>query len=156
MFKKLWKLILVILIIIIAIYFPAILAFIGEALAAAFPMMAPTIAAILPGLAAIPWWVGAAAGVGLAYLVDPSTTKEIIGDAGEVVGEVGKAVGGVVGDTAGALVKKLAPVLIAAGAAWLIFFRKKKDEPQQIEVTTPEPLPPTESVKDAEATNANV
>lgn len=125
MWKKLWKLILVIIIIIIAIYFPVILLYVGEALASAgFAGMA---AATIAFAATVPWWVGAVVGLGLAYIVDPDTTSEIIANVGEVVGDVTGAIGGVAGDALTAFLSKVWPLALGGLAAWYILRDPKPD-----------------------------
>lgn len=102
MFKKLWKFLLVILIVVVAFYFPAIMTsittwFSGLTGWAVSP-------ALMTAIASAPWWVGLAAGVGLSYLIDPETTTEVVKD-----------VAGAAGDLAGAVVDG-----ITSSVNWLV------------------------------------
>lgn len=129
MFKKLWKILLVILIIIIAFYFPAILTsaltwFTGVTGWAASGTM-------LAAIASSPWWVGLAAGIGLAYLIDPETTTEVIKD---IATAATNTVETVVGAVAGALTGSGTALLIAGGALLFFFAKKKKDTEPMKEV----------------------
>lgn len=126
MWKRLWKLILIIIIIIIAIYFPAILLMLSEFVVT---LGGPALgAAMAATIASIPWWVGAMVGVGLAYVIDPGTTKELAKDVGDAAGAIGGAVGDIVGKTASSFLSGAGPIVLAIGAAWLLLRKDKSKE----------------------------
>jgi len=127
MFKSIWKILLVIIIIIVAIYFPFIIVAIGDWLTSV-GLLTVSDATLAAFAATIPWWVGAAVGVGLAYVIDPSTTGQLITDVGNVASTVGGVVGSVLGSTASALLSGLLPILIGVGAVWLFAKSRHKDD----------------------------
>lgn len=115
--KKLWKLFLGIALVLFVIYFPAIVSSIGSWLTSSGFLTAGT---TIAGLAGIPWWGAAAIGVGLAYLVDPATTTELISDIGSLAGDVAQVAAEVVGDVAGSVLSNLWPLLLGIGAFLLL------------------------------------
>lgn len=131
---KLWKLLLFILIIVIAVFFPAIIATIGNWISTLFTGVGLSEAA-LAALKLLPWWVGAAVAVGTAYLIDPETTQELASDIGGLVGSVGGAIlgGAVTALTGGNLL-----LFAAAGLGLYLFLgrKKDKDEPPPAETDT--------------------
>jgi hypothetical protein len=126
--KRLWKVLLVIIIIafILIALSPAVAGAVASWLTTAG---FPTLAAVVTGIGglALPWYVAVGAALGLAYLVDPDTTTEIISDLGEVVGEVGGAVGDAVGDVAGGLLKNAWPWILGGVALWFAFTGNDED-----------------------------
>lgn len=128
--KKIWKLLLVVLIVIIAFYFPVILATMAQWMASvgfAIP------AGFVASLATIPWWVGAVVGVGLAYLIDPDTTKEIISDAGEIVKEVGSVVADATSSVVGSFLSSPLGLVAAGFGLFWLFGRREDDDKQMIQ-----------------------
>lgn len=118
MFKKLWKWILLILIIIIAIYFPAILVALSSWTSAVFGVGIS--GAVLAAAAAAPWWVGAVIGLGLAYLVDPDTTSEIVEDVAGGAKDIIDKVVDVGADALESVTSRLWPWLLGIGAFFLL------------------------------------
>lgn len=118
MFKSLWKVFLIVMVIVFAFYFPQILTsfstwFTGLT---GWTMSASVITAVNST-----WWVGLAVGLGLAYVIDPATTSEIVRDTGKAVVEVaGAAVTGVTSSWMGIA------AIVAGG--WLLLGRSKKTE----------------------------
>lgn len=135
MFKKFWKIILVIFII-ICIFFVPIAAALGPWLVAnGWPLLG---AFLQTAAATMPWWAGAAVGLGLAYTVDPDTTTEIIEDLGKVAGTVGGAVVGAVTSTVGAALGSTPVLLLGLGILAFYLFRSRSDDDA-------EPTPPAVS-----------
>jgi len=117
MFKKIWKIILVILIVLfIAIALSPVVA---EAVAVWFTTAGfPILASLVVGLSnlALPWYVAMGAAVGLAYLIDPATTSEIVTDVADVAVKVGGAVVGALTS----VVSSAWPILLLVGAFFLL------------------------------------
>lgn len=144
MFKKLWKIILVIFIV-ICIFFVPIAASLGPWLVTnGWPLLG---AFLKTAAATMPWWAGAAVGLGLAYTIDPDTTTEIIKDLGEVAGTVGGAVVGAVTSTIGAAVGSTPLLLIGLGI--LAFWWLRSDSDDEVPPSGPAPQQQTKGVGDA-------
>lgn len=130
--KKFWKIFLVIFIVVM-IFFP----FIAPALATwASGAGLTTLAGLITSLGSLPWFVTAAAGIGLAWLADSSTTKEIIQGAsdaasavadgvGQAAGSVVDNVGDVVNHATSALLSN--PLILGLGALAIYWFFFKDD-----------------------------
>jgi hypothetical protein len=150
--KKFWKIFLVIFIVVM-IFFP----FIAPALAAwASGAGLTTLATLITSLGSLPWFVTAAAGIGLAWLADSGTTKEIIQGAsdaasavadgvGQAAGSVVDNVGDVVNHATSALLSNPLVLGLGALAIYWFFFKddtkdtyvgrisdQKKDEPKKV------------------------
>lgn len=123
--KKLWKFLLVLIILAFAFAFPAIATAFGELLASIGLTGAP--AAITSLLANAPWWLGAAVGVGLAYVIDPETTTEIITDVANAAGALGSAAASAAADVVGTFLSSPVGIGLLAFGAWFFFFRDDKE-----------------------------
>lgn len=137
MFKKLWKILLVIFII-ICIFFVPLAATLGPWLVTnGWPLLG---AFLETAAATMPWWAGAAVGLGLAYTIDPETTTEIISDLGELAGTVGSAIVGAAATTAGALFGSTPLLLIGGGLLvfWLLKNRREAEESEQAAAAAPD------------------
>lgn len=122
MLKNFWKIFLVVAIIVIAFTFPAIVTAIATwAQGVGF---AGAVASTTAVLAALPVWAGAVVGLGLAYLIDPETTSEVIGQVGTAAGSVVAAVGSAVSSG----LSSVWGLLAAGGLAYYFFFMDKKKE----------------------------
>jgi len=119
MLKKIWKIILLLIIIIVCVFFPEIIIAIGGYISS-LGLLTISSTALAAFAASIPWWVGGVVGLGLAYVIDPDTTDQLISGLGDVAATVGGAVGGVIGSTASALLSKLLPFILAAGGVYLL------------------------------------
>lgn len=125
MLKNFWKIFLVVAIIVIAFTFPAIVTSIAtwaEGVGFAGALTSTKLV-----LAALPVWAGAVVGLGLAYLIDPETTSEVIGQVGTAAGSVVAAVGSAVSSG----LSSVWGLLAAGGLAYYFFFmddKKKKDD----------------------------
>lgn len=133
---RLWKFLLVIFIVVM-IFFPVLAPAIASWLSTAgFTGLAGVVTAI----GTLPWWATAAAGLGLAYALDPSTTTSIISDAGKLAGSVVGAVGSAVGAGVSALSSSILPLLLGGVAIFFLLSKGKKDkQPVVVESTQ---LPP--------------
>lgn len=130
MLKNFWKIFLVVMVIVIAFTFPAIVTSIATwAQGAGF---AGAVAATTSVLAALPVWAGAVVGLGLAYLLDPETTSEVIGDVGKAAGNVAAAVGSAV---AGGL-SSIWGLLAAGGLAWWLWTSGSEKKNEAVEGST--------------------
>lgn len=127
-FKKLLKLFLVALIIVVAFYLPEILTFLAESIGS-FLGFVPS-AGLLESFASIPLWVSGAIGVGLAYLIAPGATTELITDVAKGVGAV---VSTVVSTVAKATSSLWLPIALGLGAFFLLR-KKKNDEKVEVEL----------------------
>lgn len=128
--KRIWKWLLIIFIIVIALFLPPVLTFLGEWLVGAgFLQAGFTLGAWGALAASAPWWVGAAVGVGLSYLIDPATTTEIITDVAAGAAKVGgKAIDVVLGFASQVLNSPLGLAAAAFGLYWLFGRDKEKDK----------------------------
>lgn len=124
MFKKLWK-ILIVIFIIICIFFPYIYVALASAVASWSPLLATAITGIGNAIAAgqIGAWVTGAVGLGLAYILDPDTTTEVIQAVGNVAAKVVDTAVGVAANAASSVTGKLLPWILGGVA---LFFVVKK------------------------------
>lgn len=139
MFKKLWKILLVIFIV-ICIFFPFLIPALITALGTAWPATT----AFLTSLAAagIPWYVYGLVGVGIAYAIDPETTSEIIQDTANLAGTIVGAAAGVVSTGASALLSGFGGWLLAGLGVFLLLREGKQGDAtnsQQRNAATPAP-----------------
>lgn len=108
MFKKLFKILLIIFIIALVVIATGgvggafSIACSDFLVSAGFPVLGSFVTSI--AALGIPWYVATAAGLGLGYLIWPDATIELISDIGTVAETVGTTVAGVVGATGSALV----------------------------------------------------
>lgn len=120
LFDSIWFWVLVVLVILIAIYFPGVLTTLWGWVTSAWGWLASL---------GLPWWGWCLLALGLAYAIDPEGTTQFIHD---VVGWVGDLIGDVVGAAASGLFSSPIGILIAIGlGVWLVpkLFKKKDDEP---------------------------
>lgn len=125
MFAKLWKILIVIFIVICFLIVPFAAPIAGWLTTAGFPLLAGLVTAAGSNLA---WWALGAAGIGLAYMIDPATTAEAIGDIADVATEVVKAGGDAVQAAADVLVgvagsaaSGLVPVMLIGALGFLAY-----------------------------------
>lgn len=137
MFKKLWKILLFIVIIIFCLW-PIVGPFLAAfAMEAGMTTLATFFTASAGALASLGGWgylISGAVGVGLAYVVDPDTTTEIIEDVGEVAGKVANTVVGVVGGALSTATRNIIPWLVG-GIALLFVLDRRKDKPSDPQST---------------------
>lgn len=133
MFKKLWKIFLVLFIVVLVLLPYLAPSMATWLLGAGFP----TLAGAVTALGTLPFWASAALGIGLAYLVDSETTTEILNDAATAVGVVGAAVGSAVGSAATGLFSGIWPIVLGAGALWFVLSRRNKDKEEEDGDATP-------------------
>lgn len=138
MFKKLWKILLFIVIIIFVLWpivGPFLATFAAEAGMTTLASFFTVSAGALANLGGWGYLVSGAIGVGLAYVVDPDTTTEIIEDVGEAAGKVTDAVVGVVGGALSTVTNNIIPWVLG-GAALLFIWKNRKSDPPGAEGST--------------------
>lgn len=104
---------------------------------AGFPMLASFVTSI--AAMGIPWYVAAAVGLGLGYLVWPEATSEMIGAIGDVASKVGSEIADVVGGTASTLLGSFLTGpggLLLLGGLALWFFTRSGDRSPGVSATT--------------------
>lgn len=134
--KKYWWLILLVVVLCLAVFAPAVLASIWTWITTvAWPAIA-SVAGLLP------WWGWAAIAFGLAYLIDPAGTTATVTNVARWVGDV---VGDTLGAVAGGLVKSTGGLIVAGLALWWFFARDKDEESVVAERNEAETADPPEA-----------
>lgn len=139
--KKLWKWLLIILIIVVAIFLPNIIVGLGSWLQSLG--WTGALASAEAFAASLPMWAGAVTGLGLAFLIDPETTGEIVTDLVEAAVSVGEAVVDGATSLAGSLLSSPLGLGLLAAGFWFFFMRDKErpSDPLVLERGTTQALP---------------
>lgn len=137
MFKKLFKILLVIFIIALVVIATGGIGGAFSLACSEFLVSAgfPVVGSFVTSVAAlgIPWYVATAAGLGLGYLLWPDATIELISDIGTVAETVGTTVAGVIGTAGSALVGSFLTgpgglILLGCAAFFLLRGSERKEK----------------------------